>query len=94
MTKGQMIAHYRNMSTADQSTVDRWLKANMVIGTLIAGGVMLMALAGSNANLGPERAVAETAKSVSAARAPLSPFEIMSQLAPGALPIEQVDEPF
>jgi len=94
MTKGEIIAQYRNMSDADRSAVDRWLKANIVIGSLIAGGVVLMALAGSNANLGPEKAVAEAPQSVGAVQAPLSPFELMSRLAPGELPVQQVDEPF
>ena len=96
MTKGEIIARYRELSSADQSTFDRWLKANLVIGSLFTGAIILMAFAGSNANLGPEKAVAEISKPLVAQTrgAPLSPFEMMSRLAPGELAIQQVDEPF
>ena len=99
MTRREIIDRYRKMSPADQAAIDRWLRANVVIGSIIAGGLLLMALASSNANLGPDRAVASSSPSVATKQsrsvtAPLSPFELMRTLAPGELPVRQVDEPF
>ena len=98
MTKGEIIDRYRAMSTADRRAVDRWLKANLVFGAIVSAGLLMMALASSNA-FGPVVAMAESEISTEAPQAqglsaPLSPFELMSQLAPGGLPVQQVDEPF
>ncbi len=100
MTTREIMNRYRQMSPADQAAIDRWLRANVVIGSIIAGGLLLMALASSNANLGPDRAVASGSPSTASKRSgqsvtvPLSPFEQMGTLAPGKLPVRQVDEPF
>jgi hypothetical protein len=47
MSKGYRIRHYRAMSAEDRHTVDRWLKANAVVGSIFAAGLLAMALAGS-----------------------------------------------
>jgi hypothetical protein len=100
MTKGEMLAYYKTMSAADQRNFDRWLKANMVIGSIVAVGLLAMALAGAGANsLGPSSAIADPRPAVaSPARSvqtgSLSAYELMTRLAPGQLPVQQVDEPF
>jgi hypothetical protein len=100
VTKREIMNRYRQMSPADQAAIDRWIRANVVIGSIIAGGLLLMALASSNANLGPDRAVASSSPSIATKQsgrsvaAPLSPFELMGRLTPGELPVRQVDEPF
>ncbi|MFL4967974.1 MAG: hypothetical protein ACJ8FU_20360 [Xanthobacteraceae bacterium] len=93
MTKGEILARYKHMSAADQLSFDRWLKANMAIGSIIAVGLVAMALAGAGAeadSIGPRSAIAD------ARPAPISPspYELMLRLAPDALPVQQVDEPF
>jgi len=93
MTKGEMIAYYKNMSAEDQRTFDRWLKANMAIASIVAFGLLAMALAGTGADadsIGPRSAMAD----VGPASNPPSPYLLMLRLAPDELPVEQVDEPF
>lgn len=89
------ITKYADMSAADQRTFDRWLKANLVIGSIFASALVAMALIGSKA-LEPETAVAQTTKSVSIAtpnyNGSLSPYEIMIRMP--NLPTQQVNEPF
>jgi hypothetical protein len=80
------------MSAADRRVFDRWLKANLVVASITAFG--FLALAGSNA-WGPNMAIAESPQpALVSDQAPPSPFEIMSRLAPGELPVQQVNEPF
>jgi hypothetical protein len=100
MHKGDILRQYKDMSGEDQRTFDRWLKANLVIGSIIAAGIVAMALAGSNA-LGPRSAVANdpvtTAQASETQRTPtgpLSAYELMIRMAPDRLPVEHVDEPF
>jgi hypothetical protein len=93
MTRGEMLAYYKNMSADDHRTFDRWLKANMAIASIIAVGLIAMALAGAGADadsIGPRSAIAD----VSPAESPPSPYLLMLRLKPGELPVEQVDEPF
>jgi hypothetical protein len=100
MTKGEIIRHSRRLSPRDQLAFDRWLKANLVVGSLIAGGLVLMAVAGSGARLGPEQAIASSSPAIPTARnRPLhdlkaTPLEMMSRIKPGELPVQQVDAPF
>jgi hypothetical protein len=102
MHKGDiLLRHYKDMSAEDQRTFDRWLKANLVIGSIVAAGIVAMALAGSNA-LGPRSAVANDPVATGAQASetqrtptgPLSAYELMIRMAPDRLPVEQVDEPF
>jgi hypothetical protein len=93
MTKGEMLAYYKDMSAEDQRKFDRWLKTNMVIASIVAVGLLCMALAGAGANsFGPSSAIADSRSAV--ASGSLSAYELMARLAPGELPVQQVDEPF
>ena len=95
MTKGEMLAHYKDMSAEDQRSFDRWLKTNMVIASIVTVGLLCMALAGAGAganSFGPNSAIADSRSAV--ASGSLSPYELMARLAPGELPVQQVDEPF
>ena len=95
MPKGDILLTYKTMSAEDQRTFNRWLKANLVLSSLTAAGLMAMALASSNM-FGPRTAVADNSKSgiVQASERVKSAHELMSQMAPHRLPVEQVDEPF
>jgi hypothetical protein len=93
MTKGEMLAYYKDMSAEDQRKFDRWIKANMVIATIVALGFAAMALAGAGADadsIGPRSAIADVGPTSTAP----SPYLLMLRLAPGELPVQQVDEPF
>jgi hypothetical protein len=93
MTKAEMLASLKHMSPEDQRTFDRWLKANMAIATIVAAGLVAMALAGAGADadsIGPRSAIAD----VRAVANPPSPYELMVRLPADALPVQQVDEPF
>jgi hypothetical protein len=100
MTKGEIIAHRRRLSPADQLAFDRWLKANLVIGSLMAGGLVLMAIVGSGASFGPEQASASSSPAMAkAGNRPLhdrdaTPLGMMRRIKPGELPVQQVDSPF
>ena len=100
MTKGQVLQQYRTMSAEDRHTFDRWLKANAVLGSIVAGGLFAMAMAGGS-GFGPGQAVAQSAEASeiseaqtpSASNEPLSVHELTIRIAPD-LPVQQVDEPF
>jgi hypothetical protein len=89
------IAKYVDMSTEDQRTFDRWLKANLVVGSIFASALCAMALVGSKA-LEPETAGAQTGKAMLTAmpnyNENLSPYEIMIRMP--NLPTQQVKDPF
>jgi len=85
------------MSEADRRTFDRWLKLNMVIGSLFTAALLFMAFGGPDL-VAPNAAVAQS-KAAAAQTVPvpgraMSPFDLMIRIAPDALPIQQVDEPF
>ena len=92
MTKGQMLASVKHMSAEEQKNFDRWIKGNVVIASILAAGLVAMALAGAgaDADIGPRSARAE----VQPLANPPSPYELMLRLAPDALPVQEVDEPF
>jgi hypothetical protein len=93
MTKAEMLASLKHMSPEDRRTFDRWLKANMVIASIVATGIVAMAMAGAGADadsIGPRSAIAD----VRPVAKPLSPHELMLRLPADALPVQQVDEPF
>ena len=46
--KGKLAQQYKAMSPEDQRTFNRWLKANTIVGVMLAAGLVAMALAGSN----------------------------------------------
>jgi hypothetical protein len=97
MTKGDLIGQYKTMSAQDQRTFDRWLSANLVLGSAIAAGLLFMAFGGPDL-VTPGAAVAD-GKPVAESSVPvpgraMSPFDLMIRIAPDALPTQQVDEPF
>jgi hypothetical protein len=48
-SKGQILLQYRTMSPQDQATFRRWLRLNAVVGSILAAGLVAMALVGSGA---------------------------------------------
>jgi hypothetical protein len=56
MGKGKIIQHYKMLSPDDQRTFNRWLKANTIVGLILAAGLVAMAVIGSN-SVGPRDAV-------------------------------------
>ena len=93
MTKGEIHWFYKSMSADDQRTFDRWLKANLVIGSIVAGGLLAMALASGGA-LSPGTAAAKQTSAASMVAPVPSAFQLMRSLAPHQLPITEVSEPF
>lgn len=59
---GYVSHSYMKMSLDDQRTFDRWLKANAIIGSIFAVGVIAMAVAGYNSGGARDGAVAENTK--------------------------------
>jgi hypothetical protein len=79
------------MSAEDRCTFDRWLKANVAVGLVIAAGLIAMALAGS---AGPGHG---TVAKVNAPKARLVPagisvWEIHNQAHLEFLPVQQIDD--
>ena len=98
MTKGELLARYRDLAPEDQRRFDRWLNANAVVASIFALALVAMAL--STAGLpGPETAAAKTADngnaaaSVSPAAHRLSAYELMIRLG-RELPVQQTSDPF
>jgi hypothetical protein len=60
---------YSSLSSEDQRTFDRWLKANAVLGLIFGALLVAMALAGSMAVGPPDAAVANARRPVSAVEA-------------------------
>jgi hypothetical protein len=52
MEHGGVAFYYGRLSPEDQRTVDRWLKANAIVGAIFATGLIAMALMGSR-SVGP-----------------------------------------
>jgi hypothetical protein len=53
MGKGNIARYYKTMSPEDQRTYNRWLKGNAIAGSILAVGLIAMALAGSNSAPSP-----------------------------------------
>jgi hypothetical protein len=49
-SKGQILVQFRTMSPEDQATFRHWLRLNAVVGSILAAGLVAMALVGSNAD--------------------------------------------
>jgi siroheme synthase len=45
--KGQVLVQYKTMSAEDQATFRRWLRLNVVVGFIIATGLVAMAVVGT-----------------------------------------------
>jgi len=46
----QALLRYGRMSPQDQAEFGRWLRLNTVVGSILAAGLVVMALVGSNAD--------------------------------------------
>jgi hypothetical protein len=62
MAKGKIFRHYKQLSREDQRTFDRWLRANAVVGLILAAGLVAMALAGSNSGTPRDAVMADGTK--------------------------------
>jgi hypothetical protein len=48
MAKGFVLYSVQRMSRQDRRAFDRWLKANVVVGLILAAGLVAMALVGAS----------------------------------------------
>ena len=94
MTRNELL-----YTTYTDQAFDRWLKANVAIGSIFAAAVVVMALAGSK--VGTMQAVAQEAQATELSASAkidqarmLSSYELTVQIAPDGLPVMQVDQPF
>jgi hypothetical protein len=62
MENGQSFRHRKTTCAEDQLTFNRWLKANAVVGLILAAGLVAMAVAGSNSAERRDAAVADRTK--------------------------------
>jgi hypothetical protein len=46
MTKGEILAQYKNLSPEDRRSFDRWLRGNAVVGSIFGVALVAMALGG------------------------------------------------
>jgi hypothetical protein len=60
MGRGQIAFYYKRMSPENQRAFNRWLKANAILGSIFAAGVIAMAVAGSMSVGSRDAAVAST----------------------------------
>jgi len=49
-SKEQFLVRYRTLPSQDQATFRRWLRLNLVVGSILTAGLVAMALVGSNAD--------------------------------------------
>jgi hypothetical protein len=100
MTQSEYQTYVR-MCTKDRREFHRWLSASVVVGSIFAAAVVIMAVGSSKAP-GPDQAATGgtpgTEISASARHSEptetLSPYELTIRIAPHQLPVQQVDEPF
>jgi hypothetical protein len=76
MGKGYISRFYKTMSPEDQRVYDRWLMGNAIIGSILAMGLVAMAIAGFNST--PSPAVANSKNSDVIASKP-HPHEISAR---------------
>ena len=62
MENGYVSRNYLKMSSEDQRTFDRWLKANAILSLIFAVGIIAMAVAGFNSRGSRDAAVAKDTK--------------------------------
>jgi hypothetical protein len=101
MTKGEMIARYKDLPPEERRVIDRWVQGNAVLASVFAIGLLAMALGGL-APLGPATAIAKSDATgeFSASAKRLKPiegssvYELMIHRAPHQLPTEHYAEPF
>jgi hypothetical protein len=93
MIRRDDLQTYRDLSGED---FKRWMASSVVVGSFFAGGLLLMALAGSGLSPKPNEAVASNLalSEISAAeklQGIVSPFELMKR-ASDQLPVQPPDE--
>jgi hypothetical protein len=93
MSKGDILLSYKDMSEDKRRALDHWIAGSFVISSILAGGLLLMALAGSGFSVSPEGASAArlSAPTGLSDQGGLSAFELMSK-ASGQLPVRSEDE--
>jgi hypothetical protein len=47
MAKGRIVEMYRQMATEGQQTYHRWLTGNLILSSLMAGAIVVMAVMGA-----------------------------------------------
>ena len=98
--KSELQAAHTDMFHSDRGVFDRWIRRNLIVGSIFSCGLLIMALAGADFLIAPSGALANSNKAASAASqipsAPgvPSPFDLMSRPSPHQLPVQQVNEPF
>jgi hypothetical protein len=61
MGRGQIAFYYKRMSPQHHRAFNRWLKANAILGSIFAAGIIAMAVAGStSAGLGDAAVASST----------------------------------
>jgi hypothetical protein len=85
----------KHMSEDEQRAFDRWISGSVVIGSILAAGLLFMALAGSGASISPREASAESTELSASNKLPdqgaFSAFELMNR-ASEQLPVQPPDE--
>jgi hypothetical protein len=95
MVRREDVLTYKHMPEGEQRAFDRWINGNVVVGSILAGGLLLMALTGSGSSIKLREASAGSTE-ISASRklpdqgAP-SASELMSR-ASDQLPLQPLDE--
>jgi hypothetical protein len=71
MGKGRIVEQYKTLSTDEQAAFSRWLRANAVVGSILAVGLIAMAVAGSRSGPQQEIELAGIEKAAADLTAPL-----------------------
>ncbi len=69
MGRGQIAFYYKRMSPENQRAFNRWLRANAILGSTFAAGIIAMAVAGAM-SAGPHDAAVASSTSASAGAMP------------------------
>jgi hypothetical protein len=96
MVRRSDVLTYKHMPEDERRAFDRWITRNFVVGSILSGGLLFMALAGSGASIRPREAGAQITELSASQKHPdqgASPaFELMSR-ASDQLPVRPADEP-
>jgi hypothetical protein len=65
MTKIEILAEYRNLSSEDRHSFERWLRANTVVGSMFALALVAFAVAGLRIETVPATSAPGSAQAVS-----------------------------
>jgi hypothetical protein len=96
MVRREDVLTHKHMLEGEQRAFDRWITRNVVVGSILAGGLLCMALVGSGASISPRQAGAQitelSASQKHSDQGAPSAFELMSR-ASDQLRVRPVDEP-